>query len=549
MDHYNGHEDFLDRIEKLNAIGIALSSQRDTPALLEMILQGAKSILNADGGTLYLASDDKQHLIFEIIINDSLEIMMGGTTGVSIPFDPLPLYDREGLPNNNMVAAYAAINYKTINIPDAYEAEGFDFSGTRAFDRKTGYRSRSFITVPMQNHENELIGVLQLINAKDPRTNEIIPFSAQSQSLVESLASQAAIALSNNRLIQEFRMLFESFIELLAEAIDVKSPYNGKHCRRVPALTMMIAEAVCKVNYGIFKDFSMTEEELYELKIAGLLHDCGKVTTPVHVIDKATKLETIFDRIHLIDTRFEVLKRDAEIEFLNQKIAAIESGNPQLISGLNVDFQEKIKQFDRDRAFLQKCNIGGEFMRDELKERVLQIAKYEWVDPEGKTAPFLNHNEIENLSISKGTLTPEERQIINDHIVVTINMLTKLPYPKNLRRVPEYAGGHHERMDGKGYPKGLTRDQMSVPARMMGIADIFEALSAKDRPYKAGKTISECLQILGKMKLEHHIDPDLFNLFVNAKVYLKYAEKYLDPEQIDFVDLEKIPGYEPPPYV
>jgi GAF domain-containing protein len=241
MDHNNGNEDFLDRIEKLNAIGIALSSQRDTPALLEMILQGAKSILNADGGTLYLASENKQHLIFEIIINDSLEIMMGGTTGVAIPFDPLPLYDHNGQPNNNMVAAYAAINYKTINIPDAYTAEGFDFSGTRAFDRKTGYRSQSFITVPMQNHENELIGVLQLINAKDPRTNEIIPFSKQSQSLVESLASQAAIALSNNRLIQEFRQLFESFIELLAEAIDVKSPYNGKHCRRVPALTMMIA--------------------------------------------------------------------------------------------------------------------------------------------------------------------------------------------------------------------------------------------------------------------------------------------------------------------
>ncbi|CAN1211037.1 HD domain-containing phosphohydrolase [Tumidithrix helvetica PCC 7403] len=545
MDHNNGHEDFLDRIEKLNAIGIALSSQRNAPALLEMIVQGAKSILNADGGTLYLASEDKQHLIFEIIINDSLEIMMGGTTGVSIPFDPLPLYDRDGKPNNNMVAAYAALNHKTINIPDAYVAEGFDFSGTRAFDRKTGYRSQSFITVPMQNHESELIGVLQLINAKNPRTGEIIPFSEQSRSLAESLASQAAIALSNNRLIQEFRQLFESFIELMAEAIDVKSPYNGKHCRRVPDLTMMIAEAVCKANYGIFKDFSMTEEELYELKIAGLLHDCGKVTTPVHVIDKATKLQTIFDRIHVIDTRFEVLKRDAEIEFLNQKLAALESGNPQVVPSLEADFQQKIQQLNSDRTFLQKCNIGGEFMRDELKERVLQIAKYEWVDTEGKLAPFLSENEVYNLNISRGTLTPEERQIINDHIVVTINMLTKLPYPKNLRRVPEYAGGHHERMDGKGYPKGLTREQMSVPARMMGIADIFEALSSDDRPYKEAKTLTECLQILGKMKLENHIDPDLFDLFINEKVYLRYAEKYLHEYQIDRVDLTKIPGYEP----
>ncbi len=533
-------------IEKLNEIGIALSAEKNTPKLLEMILRGAKTILNADGGTLYLATEDKKHLHFEIIMNDSLGIMMGAKLGEPIPFPALPLYDDEGNPNNTMVAAHAAIHKKTINIPDAYVAEGFDFAGTRAFDTQMGYRSKSFLTLPMLNHENELIGVIQLINAKGSKDNQIIEFSKVSQRIGESLASQAAIALTNNKLIGQFRELFESFINLMSEAIDKKSPYNGAHCRRVPTLTMMIADAACQANYGIFKDFELDEDERYELRIAGLLHDCGKVTTPVHVIDKATKLETIFDRIHLINTRFEILKRDAEIRFLNQKTAAIESANLSVIPELEEAFQQKLAQYSSDQDFLRTCNIGGEFMSDEYKERLQIIASYRWIDPKGVEVNFLTEDEVYNLNISRGTLTAEERKTINDHIVVTIEMLEKLPYPRNLRRVPEYAGGHHERMDGKGYPKGLTREQMSLPARMMGIADIFEALSAKDRPYKKGKTLTECLQILGNMRINNHIDPDLFDLFVSEKVYLRYANEYLDPDQIDDVDENKIPGYTPP---
>jgi HD-GYP domain-containing protein (c-di-GMP phosphodiesterase class II) len=479
-------------------------------------------------------------------MNDSLGIMMGAKLGDPIPFPDLPLYDEAGNPNNTMVAAHAALYKKTINIPDAYVAEGFDFSGPRAFDTNMGYRSKSFLTLPMLNHENELIGVLQLINAKGSKDNQIIEFSKVSQRIGESLASQAAIALTNNKLIGQFRELFESFINLMSEAIDKKSHYNGAHCRRVPTLTMMIADAACEADYGIFKDFELDEDERYELKIAGLLHDCGKVTTPVHVIDKATKLETIFDRIHLINTRFEILKRDAEISFLNQKMAAIESGNLTVIPELEEAFQQKLAQYSSDQDFLRICNIGGEFMSDEYKERLQIIATYRWIDPKGAEVNFLTDDEVYNLNISRGTLTAEERKTINDHIVVTIEMLEKLPYPRNLRRVPEYAGGHHERMDGKGYPKGLTREQMSLPARMMGIADIFEALSAKDRPYKKGKTLTECLQILGKMKQGNHIDPDLFDLFVSEKVYLRYANEYLDPDQIDEVDENKIPGYTPP---
>jgi HD-GYP domain-containing protein (c-di-GMP phosphodiesterase class II) len=531
-------------IEQLNEIGIALSAQRDTNALLEMILLRAKSMLNADGGTIYSVTADRQ-LKFEIMVNDSLQIKRGGTTGEVILFYPIPLYDADGKPNNCMVAAYAAITKKTVNIPDAYTVAGFDFSGTRTFDAQTGYRSQSFLTVPMLNHEDELIGVMQLINAIDSETGEIIPFSTYASRIAESLSSQAAIALTNHNLLQEFQFLFESFISLMANAIDEKSPYTGGHCRRVPDLTMMLAEAACNTTRGMYKDFSMSAEDLYELKIAGLLHDCGKVTTPVHVVDKATKLETIFDRINLIDTRFEVLKRDAEINFLHQKLEILEGNHTADIAQLEAKYQQHLQQLDLDREFLRSCNIGGEYMSEHSQQRVREIAQYRWTDPSGQVVPFLSADEVYNLNIAKGTLTREERDIINRHIIVTIEMLEALPYPKNLRRVAEFAGGHHERMDGKGYPKGLTREQMSIPARIMAIADIFESLTAQDRPYKKGNSLSECLHIMGKMKLDNHIDPDLFDLFISEQVYLRYAEQYLDADQIDQIDINKIPGYTP----
>ena len=523
-------EDLGQRLEQLNAIGASLSAERDIDRLLEAILTAAKTITRADGGTLYrVAADDT--LRFEIVRTSSLKYYLGGTTGTPVPFYPIQLH-KDGKPNHSMVAAYAALTGKTVNIADAYVADGFDFSGTRAFDSKTGYRSKSFLTVPMRNHEREIIGVLQLINAQDPQSGEIVAFSASDQRLAESLASQAAIALTNRMLIIQLEQLFESFINLINSAIDEKSPYTGGHCQRVPVLTMLLAEAVNETRDGPLSDFSMSEKDRYELKIAGLLHDCGKVTTPVHVVDKATKLESIYDRVHLIDTRFEVLKRDLELELAKKKIDAKQ-------------LHDRLRGLEDDRRFLHACNIGGERMRDEDIERVQRIGQYRWQDVSGHEANFLTDDEVKNLTIRAGTLTGDERQVINHHIVATIKMLEALPWPKHLTKVPEYAGGHHERMDGKGYPKGLTREQMSVQARCMGIADIFEALTAKDRPYKKGKTLSESLEILGRMKLNNHVDPDLFDVFVRRKVYLRYAETFLDPEQIDAVDEAKIPGYAP----
>ena len=536
--------DLLKLLQELNAIGIALSAEQDHNCLLEMILVRAKEITDADGGTLYSRTED-DHLKFEIMLTESLGITMGGTSGEPVPYAPLPLYDEEGRPNNQMVAACAALSGKTINIPDAYVNEEFDFSGTRKFDEQTGYRSKSFLTVPMTNHENEIIGVLQLLNARDPKTGEVKTFSKLHQQLVESLASQAAVTITNKSLIDAQRKLFDSLIQLIANAIDEKSPYTAGHCRRVPVLVEMLADAACRMNVGPLKNFDLTDDERYELSVAAWLHDCGKITTPEYVVDKPTKLSTPFDRIDLVETRLEVLKRDAEITALRRKLSEAEGDKTKADLSDDEEYQAQLKQLDEDFAFLRRCNIGGESMLDEDRERVTQIGQYRWANSNGDEITFLNDDEIYNLHIGRGTLTEEEREIINNHVVVTIKMLESLPYPKHLRRVPEYAGGHHERMDGTGYPNRLTKDDMSIPARMLAIADVFEALTARDRPYKNAMSLSEALVIMGRMKQSHHIDADLFDVFVRERVYARYAEHYLEPREIDDVDLNKIPGYSP----
>lgn len=533
----NTAQALLDRLEQLNAIGVSLSKERDLGSLLEHILLAAQSITQADGGTFYRLVETSDALRAEVLRNHSLKIAMGGPNGSSMDFPDLPLVKPNLQPNDALVATYCAIHKQTVNIADAYDTDQFDFSGTRQFDARTGYRSCSFLAVPMKDQDGNVIGVLQLINAIDPFTGAVRSFSQADQRLAESLASQAAVAMTNRNLMLQMEHLFESFISLINLAIDEKSSYTAGHCERVPALTMMLAEAAHAIQTGPMQSFQMDDRDVYELRIAGLLHDCGKVTTPVHVIDKKTKLQTLFDRIALIDTRFELLKRDQTILALQSQLALRDSNNPDAERQLLLQLQQSLKVIDDDRDFLRRVNLGAESMQNDDLKRIHDIAeRYYWVNPEGNTVPFLDANELENLTIRAGTLTEKERNIINHHIVATIKMLDQLPWPHHLKNVPEYAGGHHERMDGKGYPKGLKREEMSVQARIMGIADIFEALTARDRPYKKGMTLSEAMQIMHKFKQNGHIDPDLFDVFVSEQVYLRYAKQYLEPWQIDEVD-------------
>ena len=437
------------------------------------------------------------------------------------------------------MAAYTALHHHTVNKADATTEPNFDFSGTRKFDQHTGYRSQSFLSVPIKDHEGDVIGVLQLINARHPITGEVGPFSMADQSLAESLSSQAAVAISNRDLLSQLESLFESLINLINLAIDEKSHHTGGHCQRVPELTMMLAEAVNETKTGPLAAFEMSDRDRYELKIAGLLHDCGKITTPVHVVDKATKLETLFDRIELLNTRFEVLKRDKEIAALRQQLALRPVQNSDAEAELLSECRATIDALDEDRDFLQTVNRGGESMKDADIARVRAIGtNFLWRNSDGVETEFLSADEIDNLSIRAGTLSAAERETINYHIVATNKMLEQLPWPKHLKNVPEYAGGHHERMDGKGYPKGLTREQMSVQARVMGIADIFEALTARDRPYKPGMKLSQAMSIMHRFSKNGHIDPDLFEIFALRGVYLRYAQQFLDPWQIDDVNMQ-----------
>ncbi len=574
--------------QRLIEIGIALSAEKDTNTLMERILLEAKDLGHADGGTLYIRTDDN-NLKFEILRTDSLGIAQGGTTGEEITLPPVSLVADDGSPNEANIASYAALTGNTVSIDDAYNSDQFDFTGTKGFDQATGYRSTSFLTVPLKNNVDEVIGVLQLLNCQAPGSDDPIPFSDDVVPLIEALASQAAVALDNAILLEAQKNLMQSFIELMAGAVDAKSPYTGGHCQRVPELTEMLTRAVCDAEHGPYADFDLTEEEWYELHIGAWLHDCGKVTTPEYVVDKATKLETITDRIHEVRTRFEVVKREATIEALEQIIAGGDEAT------LREELAARLAEIDDDYSFVAQCNVGGEFMADELIERLQQIAGTTWtrtlddrigiaheelnrrqleparplpceellladrqdhlheherdmcsLDPDN---PYgfkmdvpkyrFNKGELYNLSIRKGTLTEEERFKINDHIIQTIVMLESLPFPRHLERVPEIAGGHHECMDGTGYPKRLMGHEMSVPARVMAIADVFEALTAADRPYKAPKKLSESIRIMSFMVKDAHLDPELFKLFLQSGVHMSYAEAHLMPSQIDEVDISQ----------
>ena len=529
-------EQRLERFELLYRVGIALSAEHNTERLIEMILVEAQKLCNADGGTLYLVNESKA-LSFAILRTDSLDVALGGTTGKSIQLPPIPLVDAAtGSPNKKNVASYATWLKQSVNIEDAYDAKGFDFSGMKAFDARNNYRSKSFLTIPLATNEGIVIGVIQLINARDDN-GTVKAFSRENQRVVEALCSQAAIALYNRLLLDDQRRLLESFIKLIASAIDAKSPYTGAHCERVPILTEMLARSVCDANDGPFADFALNEEEWYELHIAAWLHDCGKITTPVHVMDKATKLETISDRIDSVRARFEILKRDAEIAFLKRQLSGeAEPGGAEL--------RAEHERLALDLAFLESANVGGEFLSPDKQARIVEIGARR-IEFGGKSRPLLSEDEVANLSISRGTLLPTERLIINGHMVQTIKMLESLPFPQNLRRVPEYAGGHHEKMDGTGYPKGLFAGDMSIPARIMAIADVFEALTADDRPYKKAKKLSETMRIMGFMKRDNHLDAQLFDHFVRAGVYLDYAKRFLAPALIDEVDVAALLAIEP----
>ncbi|CAN5875765.1 hypothetical protein BH11PSE8_BH11PSE8_20640 [soil metagenome] len=563
------------RTASLNGLietGLMMSMQRDRGKLLRQLLDEARRMLDCDGATMYMVTEEKT-LRFELRTRDD-----------ELPKTQIPLVDPDtGRPNEKYVSVYTAVRNQSVLIDDVYSESRFDLRGTRAFDAASGYRTVSMLSVPIAPRGGEAIGVLQFMNAFDRDTRHVVPFAPEMVGLVEALAAQAAVALDNLQLVESQKQLMESLIRVLATAIDAKSPYTGRHCERVPELAFLLAEEACRTTEGPLAEFAFrSEEEWQEFRIGAWLHDCGKVTTPEYVIDKATKLETIVNRIHEVRMRFEVLLRDIEIERLQNRLLGSAAMHD------DAAYLARIDALKADFAFVAQCNIGSEAMDAADVERLSRIAQTPWIrhfddrlgladgelarmaeeparplpavellladrprdlvprsaadalDPAfdfKMTVPehLYNQGELYNLSVRRGTLTPEERYKINEHMVHTIMMLERMPFPKHLRRVPEYAGTHHERIDGKGYPRQLSGPQLSVPSRIMAVADIFEALTASDRPYKKPKRLSEALGVLRQMA-GPHIDVDIFNLFLATGVFLTFARKHLAPEQIDVTD-------------
>ncbi|MBF0454325.1 MAG: GAF domain-containing protein [Magnetococcales bacterium] len=577
------------KLERLVDLGIALSQERNQARFMEMILQGAKELTHADGGILFIR-DEKDFLHHEIISIDTLERHQGGTTGQDINTPPIPMRSaKSGKPDYFNLAAHTAFTERTVNITNSYDNNDFDFSDLHNLNPEGDYRSTSLLAVPLKPRQGDVSGVLLLINARKPGTGRVLPFSSDMTKFVEALTAQAAVALDNKNLVEAQVNLLNSIIKLTASAIDAKSPYTGGHCERVPEIGTLLAQAACDEDDGIFGSFDMNQSEWDEFRLAAWLHDCGKVTTPEYVVDKATKLETIYNRIHEVRTRFEVLRRDCVINYQKALIEGLD--DPDL---LKKDLEAAIARLEEEYAFIAECNVGGEFMAEEKIKRLEQIGAQTWEryfddrlglsygeltrleripkrrlpakealltdkkdhifrHPKGEDTSYLetfniklkpprylyNAGELYNLRIARGTLTEEERFKIMEHSIQTIIMLEQLPFPKHLSHVPEFAGGHHETMIGTGYPRKLKKEDMSVQARILAIADIFEALTAADRPYKKPKTINEALRILSFMRNDQHIDADLFDLFLTSGVYQTYAEIYLGPDQIDEVDIKQ----------
>jgi HD-GYP domain-containing protein (c-di-GMP phosphodiesterase class II) len=506
------------QIKKMSDIGRALSGVYDLNTLLEMIVDQARSFANADAGTLYIVEDNK--LRFQIVQNDSLKIRMGGKTGETIPFPPVELKESN-------VSAYVALKGQSVNIRDVYDTDLFDFTGPKKFDQSTGYRSKSMLVVPMKNHDNDVIGVLQLLNAKNPINNEVIEFSQDYENLTESLASQAAVSITNAKLISNMTELFEAFVKVMATAIDEKSPVTGGHIRRVADLTLTMAEVIHNYDEGVFKDKKFSPDQMYELRIAAYMHDIGKVTSPVEIVEKAKKLQTIFDRIHYIRLRMDYMIQKVELDGQRKKIELLEKkADSSEIKKIELDSEKQIQELKEIRAFINKCNEPGEFLEDETLERLKEISKRTYLDNEGQDQPFITDDELVNLSIRRGSITEAERKKMQDHAAVTLRMLKQIPFTKKLKNIPSFAGAHHEFINGKGYPLGLKGDEIPFEGKLMAVTDIAEALTASDRPYKKAMPLETVYRILRSMAKNEELDNDMVELFISEEIYKIYQEKH-----------------------
>lgn len=507
----------IDKVQMLNKIGTALSVNTELASLLDMIVTEAKNLTNADGGTLYLVNHEKKELDFTVVQTNSLGIHTG-SKGEKLDWPSVPLYLKNQKENLHMVAATCALRDKVINITDVYETKNFNFEGTKKFDQSTGYRSKSMLVIPLKNHENKIIGVLQLLNKKD--INEVISFDSDDEEITLSLASQAAVAITNTNLIEDLENLLESFLKSIIYALRRKSSYTANHIHKMVGLSKMIAKAV-NDDDGIYKEKTFNKNEMKQINFAALMHDVGKLSTPDYILDKATKLDGLYDRIEVVQTRAWAIKKEFEIAFLKETINKDE-------------YEKSIKSIDENLSILVKSNTGAEFVPNDILKKIEDISQNPF-KCNSKEFYLITKEEVKLLMVQKGTLTQDERNIINDHAQISLDILNKLPFPDKYKDIPSVAGDHHEKINGKGYPQGLKGDEISFESRILAIADIFEALTASDRPYKKANNLSTAMKILFFMAKDDELDRSLVKFFYESGLYMSFAKKSLKPEQIDEV--------------
>ena len=534
-------EEQLEHINRLSNIGLALSQEKDLDKIFDLIIEEALAYTHADAATIYSVSDSGKFLNFEVMQTKSKNFKAGGSFG-TIKLPPVPLYKEDGSANLANMASCVVHTKEVLNFPDCYNEPRFDLKGTMAWDAANNYRSKSMLAIPLKNHDEEVLGVIQIINSLDPVTSEIISFNKEAIVMVQSLASQAAITLTNRELIKSLESLFKQFIKAIALAIDRKSKDTGGHIARVAVISKLMASKINETTNGHFGDFSFTDDELDELSVASWLHDVGKIATPDIVMNKSKKIEKVIDGLQLVELRIQIAKALLGCpDYLNAAFTKKENFAYLLTEPKHQeDYKALIlKQLDEDLVFLEVVNHGGEFLSDEKIAIIERIDKFVYL-LDGKENKLFEEDDCSNLKIRRGTLNDEERLVMNNHVKYTYEILNQLTYPRKYKNVTIYASSHHEKLNGTGHPWGFTADQLPTQSRILAISDIFEALTASDRPYKAGKKLSEAMNILSYMVKDNHIDKDLFVFLITSGLYREYAEEYVPASQIDEIDEEAI---------
>jgi len=510
-------------LHELNNIGVALSAERDINKLLELILLKSRAITAADAGSLYLVKRGKEHgsstddtLSFELAQNDS----------VSVSFEkrPVPL-------NETSIAGYVALTGEIVNVADAYRlAAGTPYKISRSFDEKSGYRTKSMLVVPMRDHDQKVIGVIQLINKKREAKivlrpvslveETVIPFTSVDEELASSLASQAAVAFENTKLIQDIRNLFESFVKASVTAIESRDPTTSGHSGRVATLTVGLAEALDSLDHGPFRDVAFSADQMQEINYASLLHDFGKVGVREKVLIKGKKLYV--GEMLLVRQRFSYIKRSLEADYLRAKLEQIQSGRgkPDLLAEMDRNYEQSKGELDQILKLVMQSNEPT-ILEEESFRTLMDLTTRTFLDIEGSRQPWLTPNEVSALSIRKGSLSEKERREIESHVTHTFRFLSEIPWTGEFRRVPEIAYAHHEKMDGTGYPRRLNASEIPLQSRMMAISDIFDALVAWDRPYKKAVAVERALDILRQEAVSGKLDAPVLDVFVEARIYEK----------------------------